>query len=188
MNMEPRKAIFVTGRPGVGKSTLVRKVSDRLKARGYRVGGMLTAEIRRSGVRVGFAIVDLESGCRGVLAHVEQRTGPRIGKYRVNLKDLDSLGVNSIERAIERADVILIDEIGPMELKSKNFFRVLKKAVDSEKPLLATVHYRLKNRILQTLALDDDRAELVEINLDNRDRVADQILDSLNNMIKESEG
>ncbi len=184
MNMEQRKVIFVTGRPGVGKSTLIRKVSDGLKSRGHRVGGMLTTELRENGVRVGFTIIDLESGCRGILAHVDQRAGPKIGKYRVNIKDLDSVGVASIEHAIERADVIFVDEIGPMELKSGNFFKVLKKAVDSGKPLVATLHRSLKNRILQLLTLDCGKAELLEINFENRNRVASQLLDFLTDMLE----
>ncbi|MEM2876059.1 MAG: NTPase, partial [Candidatus Bathyarchaeia archaeon] len=153
MNVCLTRVIFVTGKPGVGKSTLIRKVSEKIKERGYSVGGMLTTEIREDGVRVGFSIIDLESGRMGILAHIRQDEGPRIGKYKVNLNDLDSVGVKSVENAVEKADVVFIDEVGPMELKSRRFFEALMKAVSSSKPLVATVHHSLTESFISNLKL-----------------------------------
>ncbi|GAH12043.1 unnamed protein product, partial [marine sediment metagenome] len=73
--------ILVTGPPGIGKTSILRRTVKELKNRKYAVGGMICREVREAGVRVGFEIMDLSTGTRGWLAHVNQPTGPRIGKY-----------------------------------------------------------------------------------------------------------
>jgi len=131
--------IFVTGRPGVGKTTLIFKVSNELKARGLNVGGIVTLEVRSGGVRVGFKIVDIQSGAEARLASVSSAVGPRVGKYLVHVENLDAFAVTSILRALEQCDLVVVDEIGPMELKSQKFIDAVRKALASEKPLLATL-------------------------------------------------
>ena len=95
MGIKPRVAI--TGRPGVGKTTLIQRVLERIS---LSAGGMTTQEIRKCGVRVGFSVTDLATGREGILAHLHQRTGPRIGRYRVNLRDLEQIGIEAIRHAI----------------------------------------------------------------------------------------
>ena len=113
--------VFVTGIPGVGKSTIVRKVVERTRQEGIKVGGMTSSDLRSGLTRVGFEIRNLMTGETGVLAHVDQATGPRIGKYHVKSEDLDRIGIEAIVSAIKHADLIVIDEVGPMELTSRRF-------------------------------------------------------------------
>ncbi|MGB9756561.1 MAG: nucleoside-triphosphatase, partial [Candidatus Bathyarchaeales archaeon] len=77
-----KRVLLLTGSPGIGKTTVLLKASTALKAKGYSVGGMISREVRLCGTRVGFEILDLKSGTRGWLAHVNQPTGPQVGKYR----------------------------------------------------------------------------------------------------------
>ncbi len=105
------RLIFLTGRPGIGKTSVLLQTKELLKAKGFTTGGMISRESRERGIRTGFEIVDLETGKKGRLAHVNQPTGPRVGKYRVNLGDLNTLGAGSILRAAEEADIIVIDEV-----------------------------------------------------------------------------
>jgi Predicted nucleotide kinase len=102
----------VTGKPGVGKSTLVMKSLDQLDC---VVGGMLTKDVRVRGKRVGFELRDLRCGALGTLASLEG-AGPRLGRYHVNLHDLEEIGAAAIEDAVLRADIVVIDEVGAMEL------------------------------------------------------------------------
>ena len=130
------KNILITGRPGSGKSSLIKKLIA-----GRRVGGISTPEIRKKGLRWGFEIVDLRSGERGVLASVEEEEGPRVSKYRINLETLDAIGVSAIEKAIDdpEVEIIVIDEIGKMECFSEKFREAAISALDCEKPVLAAI-------------------------------------------------
>jgi nucleoside-triphosphatase len=146
------------------------KVAEALKARGYEVGGMLSREIRSGGNRVGFEILDLDSGRRGWLAHIDQKTGPQVGKYRVNLEDLDSIGAEAILHAAEKSDVVAVDEIGPMELFSTKFKEAVKKAVYSGKPLIGIVHWKANDRLIDEVKKRED-TEIIEVTAKNRNEL-----------------
>ena len=166
--MQPRR-IGITGKPRIGKSTIIKEVIRRLKTEGIKVGGMLTADIHEHGRRVGFSIEDIRTGETGILAHVQlHRHGPNVGKYIVNLTDLDAIGAQSITSALAQAEIIIIDEIGPMELKSKPFIDAVENALSSDKQLIVTVHQRsahdLVRRIKQTF-------KILEVTEANRDEM-----------------
>jgi nucleoside-triphosphatase len=109
---------------------------------GFRPGGIYCPEIREGAARVGFRIIDIASGEGRILAHVDQRDGPKVSKYRVNVANVDELSESAIGRALREADFLVIDEIAPMELYSQGFRRAVLAALDSPKPLLAVVHQR----------------------------------------------
>jgi len=178
-----KRLIFVTGSPGTGKTTILLKVAEELKTRGYKVGGMVSQEIREKGIRVGFEILDYASGRKGWLAHINQPTGPQVGKYRVNLKDLNRIGVIAILDALNDTDVVVIDEIGPMELLSESFKNAVKKAVYSSRPVLATVHYRAQPAFIRQVKARDD-AETVEVTPENRNQLALTIVEKVVYCIK----
>lgn len=183
--MEPLKKIwFITGRPGIGKTTVLLRVVEGLRAEGFKVGGMISREVRKLGARVGFEVLDIASGRRGWLAHIRQPVGPKIGKYRVNLKDLNSVGVKAILDALENADVIAIDEIGPMELYSEEFIEAVRKALESDKPLVGTVHFRVRHPLIDHLKGRKD-SEILEVNIQNRARLHKLIIGNLLLILRE---
>jgi len=163
--------IFVTGMPGVGKTTLVLKIAEDFKKRGFKIGGMITQEVRERGRRVGFKVKALDTNEEGILAWVGEGY-PRVGKYAVNLEDLNRVGVSAIRRALQNADVIIIDEIGAMEFKSREFAKAVEEALKSEKPLLATLHRRWVDKF-------KDRGELYVLTVENRKKIRDEILHEL---------
>jgi nucleoside-triphosphatase len=160
--------LFLTGQPGVGKSTIVRRLHEHLTAKGLRTGGMLSGEIREGGVRVGFEILDLQTGRKGTLAHVRQPSGPRIGKYTVNLEDLKSVGAGSILTAVSSCDAVFIDEVGPMELKSDEFKAAVVRALGSPKPLIGTIHRSASDPLVDQIK-SEAHTTLVEVTYKNRD-------------------
>jgi nucleoside-triphosphatase len=119
----------------VGKSTLVQRAAEAAKV---KVGGMLSRDKRINLRRAGFELLDLGSGRTGMLAD-ETGTGPQLGKYRVRLDDLDEIGAKAIEDALI-ADLIVVDEVGPMELTSRRFVRAVDNAIASDKPMLVVLH------------------------------------------------
>lgn len=174
-----KKHIFLTGPPRIGKTTIVLKVVEDLKGRGIKIGGMLSREILEGGVRVGFKIVDLWSGVEGVLAHINQKNGPQVGKYRVCLEDLEKVGAGAIVGACRLADLIVIDEVGPMELYSKAFREAVLTALDSGKILLGTIHYRVKTSFTDMVRGRRD-VDIIAVTYSNRDElprvIAEEIL------------
>ena len=112
---------------------------------------MISREVRKDNVRVGFEIVDLTSGKHGWLAHVNG-SGPQVGKYHVNLDDLNNIGAAAITQALEKCSVIAIDEIGPMELFSQKFKQAVTQALESEKLVLAVVHAKAKDPLVTQLS------------------------------------
>ena len=150
------------------------KVVEELRKRGVAVGGMISREVREGGRRVGFEIIDLATGRRGWLAHVNQPTGPRLGRYRVNLADLEGVGVKAIEDAVREADVVVIDEVGPMELFSGRFVEAVRAALASPKPVLGTIHYRARGPLLDEIRASRE-ARIITVSLQNRDRLPSEV-------------
>ncbi len=168
----------MTGPPGIGKTSVLRRAVTELKNRDYDVGGMICREVHEGGLRVGFEIMDLSTGQRGWLAHVNQPTGPKIGKYRVNLTDLDVIGAGSILDALQNADILAVDEIGPMELLSPAFSKALLKAVASSKPILGTIHYKLSNSLVDSIKMRED-TEIFKVTYDNRENLHNLIANKI---------
>jgi len=168
---------LVTGSPGVGKSTTVSKVVMKLKSAGVIVGGCTTSEKRAGGARTGFEIRDLSSGTAGELASATSKVGPRVGRYRVNLMDLARIGGGALESASNSSELIVVDEVGPMELVSPEFRKGIRKCIDSGKPMLAVVHERLEDDLLNELR---KRAEaVVTLTVENRDSAAGELSEAL---------
>jgi nucleoside-triphosphatase len=129
--------ILLEGRPGAGKSTVARRLADRLRQEGIAVSGFVTEEIRESGRRLGFSLERL-GGDRGVLAHVEIPGPPRVGRYGVDLAALERLAIPALEQAGED-DVAIIDELGKMELASRPFQDEISALLNRRVPVVATV-------------------------------------------------
>ncbi|MEE9594450.1 MAG: NTPase [Candidatus Hydrothermarchaeales archaeon] len=161
--------ILVTGKPGCGKTTLCEKLVKALKSGGKEVGGVVSKEMREGGARIGFKLIDVATGKEGVLSHVSG-SGPEIGKYKVNLHDLDDVGVGSIEMAIRDGKLVVIDEIGPMELLSRKFVESVERAFESKVDVLATIHYRSKHQLVEKLKHSKE-VELLVLEPRNRDMV-----------------
>ena len=158
----------------LGKQRYFAKVVDALKARNVSVGGMLSREVREGGVRVGFEIINLASGKRGWLAHVNLKGGPQIGKYHVNIQELNNIGVQAIQEATEKCNVIAIDEIGPMELFSLKFLQAVEEALKSEKLVLAVVHARAKDILVNKVKQRGD-IEIYTVTLANRNSLLQDV-------------
>jgi nucleoside-triphosphatase len=129
--------ILLEGRPGAGKSTIARRLTDRLREDGIPVTGFITQEIRESGRRLGFSLERL-GGEGGVLAHVDLPGPPRVGRYGVDLAAFERIAIPALEQAGED-EVAIIDELGKMELASDAFREALAALLDRPVPVVATV-------------------------------------------------
>ncbi|MBM4466227.1 MAG: NTPase [Chloroflexi bacterium] len=166
------KTILLTGRPRVGKTTIIKEVVRRLSG---QAGGFYTEEMRERGRRQGFKIVTLD-GQEGILAHVGIKSPMRVSKYGVNLTDLEEIGVAAIGEAMAHKDCVVIDEIGKMELFSQAFKDAVWEAIHSDKPVLGTITLASHPWADHVKALP--QVTVVVVTEANRDRVAQQVLDS----------
>jgi nucleoside-triphosphatase len=167
------KNILITGRPGIGKTTLIQKLAGRLRDR--RPRGFYTEEIRQAGVRKGFRLVDLEDG-RLILAHVDFASRQRVGKYGVDVQSFDDyLRIRDFAGSAGR--LVIIDEIGKMECFSELFVRMIVDILDSDKTIIATIAEKGGGVIQQVRNRDD--VHLIKIDTGNRDSMVDLIVHML---------
>ncbi len=170
--------ILITGKPGVGKTTLIMKLIEELD---LNAGGFYTQEMRIAGKRVGFKIITLD-GEESILAHVDIKSPYRVSKYGVNLEGLEKVGVEAIWKALDENDVIVIDEIGKMELFSQRFKEAVNAALNSEKIVLATI-LLASNPYTDKIKRRKD-VKLFYLTQENREKVREEIKDMLLKMKK----
>ncbi len=179
----PGRRIFyaLTGPPGCGKTTAILKIAKKLLDEGVRVEGMYTEEIREGGRRIGFAVKRIGGG-EGILAHTRFTDGPRLGKYVVNIRDLEEVGVSAILDGLRKGEVVIVDEVGPMELYSRRFREAVEELLASDKHSILTVHYRSRDPLISKVKRLAGENLLI-LNSGNRDKipimVVERILEAL---------
>ena len=176
-------SVFITGPPGIGKTTVIKRVMAILEEAGFRAGGIYCPEIRSGGRRLGFEVIDILKGNRGILSHVLQRSGPRIGKYRVNLDDLSRIGVHVLNIAMTEADYIVIDEVGPMELQGRDFQLAVLQALESDKPVLGILHWKIRHPIIKRIKAMKG-VNIYEVTRENRDSVHKVLINEIQRTLK----
>jgi nucleoside-triphosphatase len=130
-----KRVYLLTGRPGTGKTSIIKQAVAGMKS---KAGGFYTEEIRSQGVREGFRLVTLD-GRSAILAHINIPSQYRVSRYGVDINSLDEVGVSALHQAAEECDLVVIDEIGKMELFSANFREAVLHLVDSGKKVLGTI-------------------------------------------------
>ncbi|MGD8236956.1 MAG: nucleoside-triphosphatase [Armatimonadota bacterium] len=154
--------ILLTGKPGVGKTTIIRKVLRSLDA---EPGGFYTEEILGPKGRLGFSLNTLDGRC-GILAHVDCDSPHRVSRYGVNVPDMLAIGVPALNDALANNPLIVADEIGRMETFCYEFCGAIEQCLDSPKPVLGTIQMR-RSRFLDRIRARED-VELIEVIKKNR--------------------
>ena len=173
-------SISITGKPGIGKTTFALLLVEKLKLFQCKVKGFITKEIREGNNRIGFVVNDLSSNRQVILASKNIKGKIRVGSYYLNE---ESFGfVMGILRNTSDSDVIVIDEIGPMELKINGFDKMLKDII-YKKPYIITFYYRLKE-IRPDIYNLLSKGEIIELNFENRNRYMEKA-DQYAKMIKD---
>ncbi|MQL56582.1 NTPase [Acidianus ambivalens] len=161
--------IFITGRPGVGKTTLLMYVVEEVKKRGYKVVGFYCPEVREGGKRIGFKIVSISSGKEKWLAKVGEGK-IKVGKYAVQSEAGEI--IDEVKSALPSANLIAIDEIGPMEMSIPSLKDFINYAFSLNKPLIAVVHRSMKINGKIYVLTEENREGL-------RSKILNEVLQSL---------
>ena len=167
-----KKNILLTGPPRSGKSTLIESVIERIEE---PVTGFFTREMREGGERVGFSINTVE-GREGILAHKSVRSRYRVGRYGVNLKDIEDIAVPAMIPSMHE-EIVVIDEIGKMECFSRLFRETLSQVLDSSNRVLGSIALR-GDTFIEAIKLRED-VMVVQVTIQNRVILMSQLLDTL---------
>jgi nucleoside-triphosphatase len=161
--------LLLTGVPGIGKTTVIRRVAEQLKGR--RLGGFYTEEIGEGGERRGFRLVGFDRTER-VISHVDFPKIHRVGKYSVDFGAIDAATeLLADDPAIQ---VYLVDEIGKMECLSERFVTAMRTLLIGPKPVVATIALRGGGFIAE--AKRTDGAAIWEVTHANRDLLPSRAL------------
>ena len=168
-----KRACLLTGEPGCGKTTIIKEV---LAKSNRSAGGFYTEEIRSKEVRQGFKIVTLD-GKSAILAHIDIRSPCHVSKYGVDVESMDKLAVPTIEDAVGSKDIVIIDEIGKMELFSHCFKEAVSEALQSGEKVLGTI--MLASHPWADKIKERPEVEIIRATKANRSEVIAKVLDWL---------
>lgn len=161
--------ILLTGPPRVGKTTCIERLLERLDV---PAAGFFTREVRRDGRRVGFDVESLD-GRRGTLARVGKPSRWRVGRYGVDLASFEAVALAALDAGLASGALLVIDEIGKMELFSEPFQALLTQAVEGLTPMVGTV--MVGNPPFVRQLKTHPAVTLVEVTPDNRDGLPDKL-------------
>ena len=164
---------LITGKPGVGKTTLVQKIIKQMGS--VIMAGFYTSEIRGTGSRLGFKLLGLNGGFQ-TLAHVQINSRHRVGRYGVD-KDGFEKFLATLDLLNPEVELIVIDEIGKMELFSNCFRNLVCDALNADKQVLATIALKGNDFIREIKQRLD--IQLLEVTHANRDCLLEAIVEGL---------
>ena len=163
--------LLIVGRPGIGKTTLMKRLTQALRR--CPIDGFLTEELREADQRVGFWLSPLD-GRQVLLAHRHMQHGVRVGLYQVNVSVLDEVAVPVVRRGMDRAALLFLDELGKMELCSTRLEETIQRAFDRGPSIVATAGLS-PDPFLQALKRRKD-VELIPLSVANRAVVEEELL------------
>lgn len=164
-----KTAYLLTGMPGTGKTSLIKQA---IAGVGDKVGGFFTEEVRAGGVRQGFRIVTLDNQT-SPLAGVDIRSPHRVSKYGVDIRGLEEVGVTALQQASRECEIVVIDEIGKMELFSDKFKSTVLEIIESDHKVLGTV--MLKSDPWADCLKRKPQVQLITVTRNNHREVLEEI-------------
>jgi len=157
------KNILLTGSPGVGKTTVIERLIERLCD--LKPIGFYTREIRGEGNRVGFSLISLD-GTESVLSHIGLVSPYRVGRYKVDVEGFEKF-LNHLDLLNSPSSIAIIDEIGKMECFSQKFQKIVIQLLEGEKTLVATI--AIKGRGFPAKIRKRKDCDLIQLTKENRD-------------------
>lgn len=184
------QTLFLTGEPRVGKTTLLKNVLEEVSALfpANLVGGFYTGEVRENDQRRGFKLVTLD-GKECAFSHADftkspiQLQGSQFS-YGIDIECLETMGVGALKSALNPGGLLIIDEIGKMQLFSEAFQEIVLEALEHPVFMLGTI-VKVSHPWADKLK-EDKRVNIVELTENNRDKIKDQVVKSIQEFVDTS--
>ncbi|TFG07064.1 MAG: hypothetical protein EU539_05970 [Promethearchaeota archaeon] len=171
-----KKKVLITGPPRVGKSTLISRLISHYSLKGYGITGFLTPEVKVDNKRIGFDALEIQTNRKVKLARKgDYQTRFKLGRYRVFVNEFESFLSEFEFFKKNKMDLIILDEIGKMELFSTKFQNLIKSIFQSEIPIIATIGEKLQHPIKDFL-LNLPEVILFHLNRQNQDKILQEII------------
>jgi nucleoside-triphosphatase len=171
--------IGITGLPGAGKTKTLLRVIEMLRGEELKIGGMINEPIMDGRRKVGFSVRDIVSNDSQVFAHIDIESRITEGKMGVDLQKFESIAVPAMKTACETCDIIVIDEVGKVEVESQAFIDTVKSVLDAGKPMILTLHKKSRNPLLQDIRRRDD-VRILEVTPTNRNLLPHKVIRLMN--------
>ncbi|MFA6805016.1 MAG: NTPase [Candidatus Methanomethylophilaceae archaeon] len=171
--------IGITGLPGSGKTYALLRVIDMLKEEELSIGGMIDEPISDGRHKIGFTVKNILTGESQIFANQDIESKIMIGKIGVDLSKFEEVAIPAIKDACEKCDIIVIDEVGKVEVESQAFIDTVKDALDVDKPMILTLHKKSRNPLLQDIRRRDD-VRILEVTPTNRNLLPYKIIRLMN--------
>ncbi len=163
--------LIVTGEIQSGKTTWCTKYSHWLLEQKFTVGGVLCPEVRNNDVKIGYDMVDVQTGRSvmfGRFASEANFDGEPVGNYLISYEGLEFAN-RAIQKALEnKCDMVLIDEVGHLELDGKGIIESATMACQKAPSTLIVVRKPLLTEFLEYFHRTDPkiRFSIKDIELD----------------------
>ena len=175
--------ILVTGMPGCGKTTAVRRMTKLLQDHGIACRGFVTNEVLEKGSRIGFDVVTVPEGRRGVLSRKQGLPSnyPKTGKYYVDVKRFQALALPTLQDCADDSIVYVVDEIGRMELHSTDFQNTIRSLLTKGVRMIGSITapiYGHRVPFCDEIS-ETSGVEVYKLTKKNRDAVVDEVCEIL---------
>lgn len=187
-SLSSARHVLLTGLPGIGKTTLIKKTCEELEKQGYVLHGFITEEVRHFGRRKGFDVVSIDGQLRAPLARIDghghdSEAGPlnrpdpyRLGQYVVQVESFEQTALPLLHAS--NTGITVIDEIGKMESISRAFQQAVRSRMDDPRSVvLGTIPVK-KGKPVHLLEQIYERKDvrIITVTKKNRDYLMEEII------------
>jgi len=158
------KLRIISGEIRSGKTTYLKNLIKKLKEDNPDtcIGGIIAYGIDLDGKRIGFEIEDVRTGGKVVLSNnIKEEGDTKVGRFYFKKEGM-AFGKKAIKSAIDNCDILIIDEIGPFEVKGKGWYELISLAI--QKDNLDMIWVVRKSQLENVLKLwNHTNVEIIEV-------------------------